>query len=96
MRHGNERYLYDPYGTAHIGDDSWTEITWSNSLQNTVLFGGYGFDAESGLYHTDAREYHCTLGRFVQVDPAGDIDGPNLYQYCGSSPTGSTDPSGLK
>ncbi|MCX5677326.1 MAG: hypothetical protein NTX87_20270 [Planctomycetota bacterium] len=38
-------------------------------------YGGYGFDAESGLYHTDAREYHGSLGRFVQVDPIGTAGG---------------------
>jgi len=47
------------------------------------------------LYHTDAREYHCTLGRFVQVDPVGLAAGPNVYAYCGASPADTVDPSGL-
>ncbi|MCX5677331.1 MAG: RHS repeat-associated core domain-containing protein [Planctomycetota bacterium] len=91
-----ERYFYDAYGQAHFADDSWDEIQWSGSLQNEVLYGGYGLDAESGLYHTDAREYHCTLGRFVQVDPLGLAAGPNVYAYCNDSPADTVDPSGLE
>jgi len=91
-----ERYYYDAYGQAHFADDSWTEIEWDDSLQNEVLYGGYAFEAESGLYHTDAREYHCTLGRFVQVDPLGLAAGPNVYAYCNDSPADTVDPSGLE
>lgn len=47
------------------------------------------------MYHTDAREYHCSLGRFIQVDPIGLAAGPNVYAYCDGWPTGATDPSGL-
>jgi uncharacterized protein RhaS with RHS repeats len=47
------------------------------------------------LYHTDYREYHCTLGRFVQVDPIGPAGGPNPYEYCSSRPAVTVDPSGL-
>ena len=92
-----ERYFYDAYGQAHFCNPStWAEIQWSGSLQNEVLYGGYGLDAESGLYHTDAREYHCTLGRFVQVDPLGLAAGPNVYAYCNDSPADTVDPSGLE
>ncbi|MBM4017034.1 MAG: RHS repeat-associated core domain-containing protein [Planctomycetes bacterium] len=90
-----ERYFYDAYGRPQFADDSWDEMSWSGSLQNEILYGGYGFDAESGLYHTDAREYHCTLGRFVQVDPLGPAAGPNVYAYCANSPVDTVDPSGL-
>ena len=62
---------------------------------NEVLYGGYAFDAESGLYHTDAREYHGSLGRFVQIDPIGLAAGPNVYAYCNGSPADTVDPSGL-
>ncbi|MBE3096376.1 MAG: hypothetical protein IMZ44_04515 [Planctomycetes bacterium] len=48
------------------------------------------------MYHTDAREYHCTLGRFVQVDPLGLAAGPNVYAYCNDSPADTVDPSGLE
>jgi len=39
--------------------------------------------------------YHPTLGTWVQRDPAGYVDGSNVYQYVGSDPVGATDPMGL-
>jgi RHS repeat-associated protein len=91
-----ERYLYDLYGKATVLDEVWQSVSNNESAYaNEVLYGGYGLDTESGLYHTDAREYHCSLGRFIQVDPAGDIDGSNLYQYCVSNPVALVDPLGL-
>ena len=91
-----ERYFYDAYGQAHFCNPStWAEIQWSGSLQNEILYGGYGLDAESGLYHTDYREYHCSLGRWTAQDPIPYPDGMNLYQYCCSSPVLCTDPAGL-
>jgi len=39
--------------------------------------------------------YHPTLGRFLQRDPDGYVDGMNLQEYCRSRPTMLTDPSGL-
>ena len=47
------------------------------------------------MYHTDAREYHCGLGRWTAQDPIPYPDGMNLYQYCCSSPVVGTDPSGF-
>jgi hypothetical protein len=36
-----------------------------------------------------------TLGRFLQEDPSGYVDGLNKYQYVNSSPSGAGDPTGL-
>jgi len=38
--------------------------------------------------------YHPTLGRWVQRDPAGYVDGMGLYEYALSSPSGYLDPAG--
>jgi len=46
------------------------------------------------LYHYRAREYDARHGRFLQRDPAGYVDGMNLYQYAGSNPTAKADPTG--
>ena len=34
------------------------------------------------------------MGRFLQLDPAGFVDGMNRYQYAGGNPLAFTDPSG--
>lgn len=38
--------------------------------------------------------YGPQLGRFIQPDPAGSVDGPNPYVYATNTPTRYTDPSG--
>ena len=51
-------------------------------------------DGETGLYHFRARAYSPSMGRFLQLDPAGFVDGMNRYQYAGGNPLAFTDPSG--
>ena len=46
-----ERYVYDTYGRMGIYDGAWTsELSWSGSKKNEILYCGYRFDPESGLY----------------------------------------------
>jgi len=52
-------------------------------------------DEESGLVYNRARMLHPGLGRFIQRDPAGYVDGMNLNQYELSSPGSNLDPQGL-
>jgi RHS repeat-associated protein len=47
------------------------------------------------LYPNQSRIYSCTLGRWGAEDPAGYVDGNNLYQFVQSQPTDMTDPDGL-
>src|SRR5688572_21835128 len=39
--------------------------------------------------------YSPTLGRWIQTDPAGYLDGQNLYEYVRSNPASGVDPYGL-
>ena len=82
-----ELYRYDPYGQPVYGTPSLYE--------NEVLYCGYLYNAESGLYQTLTRMYDPSLGRWISVDPAGYVDGSDLYQYVSSAPTSRTDPTGL-
>ena len=50
---------------------------------------------EIGLDYHKARFYDPTIGRFMTPDPAGMVDGPNLYAYVLNDPINFTDPSGL-
>jgi RHS repeat-associated protein len=90
-----ERYMYDPYGRVTVYEPDWSDtVAWEDSVKNELLFAGYRFDSETGLYATDTRVYHPTLGAWLGRD-AGYIDTTNLYQYCRSNPAALTDPTGL-
>ena len=51
-------------------------------------------DDETGLYDGGARYYAPWLGRWISADPAGFVDGLNLYRYCRNNPIMLVDPSG--
>jgi RHS repeat-associated protein len=90
-----ERYVYDPYGKPTIYNNDWTAtVSWANSEQNEILYCGYRFDPESSLYHVRNRMYDYSLGRWLQRDPKGYVDGMNLYEYVRSRATVFTDPQG--
>ena len=62
--------------------------------------GRFGFTGqmrlpEIGLDSYKARFYDPLIGRFMTPDPAGMVDGPNLYSYVLNDPINLTDPSGL-
>lgn len=74
---------YDEYGipgSANAGRFQYTGQMWL---------------PEIGLQYSKARIYSPTLGRFLQTDPLGYADGPNLYNYVGSDPVNRIDPNGL-
>ena len=104
-----ERYMYDAYGAVTVLDGGTQDpdntgdpdTEWdddpdgASDYDNAILFAGYYCDAETGLYHIRNRMYHAELGRFMQRDLLGYVDGMSLYEYCGSGPGGATDPMGL-
>ena len=53
------------------------------------------YDAATGMLHADARDYSPTLERWVQQDPAGYVNGADLYQSEESNPVGHLYPSGM-
>ncbi len=89
-----ERYVYESYGKVSVLNGSWATQS-PTTYNNEVLYGGYRFQPETGLYQVRHRVYHPTLGRWLQRDPLGYQDGPNLHQYVSSSPINRLDPQGL-
>lgn len=82
---------YHPYGsTAFQITDGNAEIS-----AKRYRYTGKERDDETGLYYHGARYYACWLGRWTSADPAGMVDGPNLYAYGSANPVRFTDPSGM-
>ena len=77
---------YDPYGQATLS---------GTATGNPYLFQGQRWDADAGMYYFRNRWYHPVLGRFMQRDPAGYVDGMGLYEFVGGMPTVAVDPFGL-
>lgn len=66
----------------------------ASDVDNEILFCSYRYDPETALYHVRHRMYHATLGRWLQRDPIGYVDGMSLYGYVGSNPAGLRDAMG--
>jgi RHS repeat-associated protein len=101
-------YYYDALGSVHnLTDSAGSKVATYHydifgafqligSLHNNLYtFTGRKYDPESGLYYYRARYYSPGLGRFLQVDPAGYEDGPNLFTYVSNLPISYYDPYGL-
>lgn len=67
-----------------------------SDADNVVGWCGYIFSPETMDYIVRFRHYSPELGRWLERDPAGYVDGMNLYQNVRSSPTRFTDPQGLR
>ncbi|MFM8279331.1 MAG: RHS repeat-associated core domain-containing protein, partial [Candidatus Limnocylindrus sp.] len=85
-------YRYDPYGEVAITRGG--SAQGSDPLGQYVTGTGRWRDEETGLYHYRARAYDPGRGRFLQRDPHGFSDGPNMYEYVRSRPGVCTDPTG--
>ena len=81
---------YYPFGgTAWWAADSTIEATYK-----TRRYSGKERDS-SGLYYYGLRYYASWLMRWVNPDPAGDIDGLNRYRFVGNNPATQRDDQGL-
>jgi insecticidal toxin complex protein TccC len=59
----------------------------------TIRYSGKEMD-DSGLYYYGARYYAPWLQRWVSADPAGAVDGLNLYGFVGNNPLNYVDELG--
>ncbi|WP_428938179.1 RHS repeat domain-containing protein [Fontivita pretiosa] len=90
-----ERYTYTPYGVRSIMDGSFG-ARGSSSFDWNIGHQGLMHDEESGLVYNRTRDLSAQLGRFLQRDPAGYVDGLNSYQYLRDAPIDLLDPYGLE
>ena len=81
---------YYPYGsTSFAAGRSRTEIGLKR-----YRYTGKERDEESGFYYYGARYYVPWLGRWTQPDPAGLVDGLNLYAFAHDNPVSWNDGDG--
>ena len=93
-------YRYDEWGnfqTTFYNNGSNT-----NAIYNNMLYRGYYYDREIGLYYLNSRYYDSNIGRFISPDaysiisasPMGLTD-KNLYSYCDNNPIMRKDEGGM-
>ncbi len=81
---------YTPYGST-----SFQAVRSQTETPKRYRYAGKERDEESGLYYIGRRYYIPWIGRWIQCDPAGFIDGLNLYEYVTGNPTRFSDPTGF-
>ncbi len=81
---------YHPYGTTAYSVRN-KEL---KATRKRYKYTGMERDEESGLSYHSARYYLPWLGRWGSVDPAGLVDGVNVYNYAKSRPVLLTDSNG--
>ncbi|MEN2776017.1 RHS repeat-associated core domain-containing protein [Acetivibrio clariflavus] len=84
-------YYYDAFGNILESDGIAKD-------KNSILYAGYQYDEETGLYYLNARMYDPKIARFLQEDTyTGDPNDPlslNLYTYSHNNPIIYYDPTG--
>jgi RHS repeat-associated protein len=80
---------YSPYGSS-----TYQAVRNQTDSPKRYRYTGKERDEESGIYYHGARYYAPWLGRWTLPDPAGLVDGPNLYRYSRNCPVVVTDPLG--
>ena len=101
-----ERYLYDPYGRRTVlngatdpdtGATQWHPDGDNRSdTDNPLGHQGLPHNEETGFLDNRRRARCPGLGRWLQWDPNGYVDGLSLYEYEGSTPVVTMDPRGLR
>ena len=66
----------------------------TGALTQNLRFPGQWFQAETGFHQNWHRDYDPTLGRYLQADPLGLVDGPSVYGYALQNPAMFSDSTG--
>ncbi len=96
-------YKYDAWGNCKVYDGSGAEKGEADFIGNInpIRYRGYYYDNETKLYYLKTRYYDPEIGRFMNADDvqllptlAEEVNGINLYAYCGNNPVMAVDPEG--
>ena len=89
-------YRYNAYGKIeYIDEESIIEGI------NSFFYKGYYYDEETQLYYCNSRYYNPNICRWISIDEisyldSDDINGINLWCYCGNNPVMYLDSEGKK
>lgn len=83
---------YEEY--APFGSTTYQAVASQTQVPKRYRRGGRERDDETGLTYHSARYCAPWLGRWISCDPAGLVDGPNLYRYVRNNPLTYADPQG--
>lgn len=80
---------YYPYGGTAI----WSSENAVEADYKTIRYSGKEKDS-TGMYYYGYRYYQPWVGRWLSADPAGTVDGLNLYRMVRNNPVTLHDPDG--
>ncbi|WP_244941625.1 RHS repeat protein [Serratia inhibens] len=81
---------YYPYGGTAV----WAVRSAVEAEYKTIRYSGKERDA-TGMYYYGYRYYQPWAGRWLSADPAGTVDGLNLFRMCRNNPVTLRDEDGL-
>jgi len=90
-----ERFSYTAYGVPTFLNPDFTAKTGSDYAWD-VLYAGYKWDAESGMYQVRRRYLLSVIGAWLSRDPVGYGMIASLYPYVSNTPASSIDAFGLQ
>jgi len=95
-----ERYTYTPYGEVTVLGPTALIVRTASAVGNPYTYTGQRWEPESALHYFKGRYYDGLLGRFLNRDPLGYVDGYSLYAGYfawgfGVDPSGMEPPRGL-
>ena len=90
-------YEYDAWGNV-INYEGYSSLYYIS--YNPLLYRGYVYDWETGLYYLQSRYYDPEIGRFINADAYAatgqGLVGNNMFAYCYNRPVVLTDSMGTR
>ncbi len=87
-----QRFLYDPYGAASTFTSAWAST--SDAYNWLYKFQGGRVESGTGLINFRHRDFSTSLGRWMEMDPAGYFAGFNQYASFANNAMSNVDPFG--